>query len=177
MSGVARGMKHLHGLNVPHGQLCCRNILLKDGILPKISGFGLISYHNDIYIPDYRRWQAPETQRTKSLILKSDAWSFGCLLWEAVTLGGTPFADTRTEEVSSRVIRGLRLTQPQYISDDLYQNMLLCWQNDPDERPSFSDLEIVLKKMAIDDVTPHLLFSLFPSFNYEPYCPHLEFLD
>ncbi|RXG60560.1 putative tyrosine-protein kinase Wsck [Armadillidium vulgare] len=103
--GVTRGMKHLHSLNIAHGQLSARNIALRDGIRPKISGFGLLDYHNDIYISDYRRWQAPEilqSKRTSSC--KSDLWSFGCLMWEAVTLGGTPYADVRTEELAPRIV-------------------------------------------------------------------------
>ncbi|XP_050687142.1 putative inactive tyrosine-protein kinase Wsck isoform X2 [Eriocheir sinensis] len=175
--GVAQGMGHLTALGVMHGQLCARNIVVVDGTRPKITGFGLIHYHNDLYVPDYRRWHAVETLRSKVSVPKSDVWSFGCLMWEVSTLGGTPYADVRTEEVAGRVMRGLRLPQPQYVGDELYQMMLNCWQHDMDERPSFPELEAGLMQLVEDDVMPHLLFSLYPSFQYEPYSPHLEFLD
>lgn len=175
--GVARGLNHLASLGVVHGQLCARNVVLVDGTRPKVSGFGLLHYHNDLYVPDYRRWHAVETFRTKMSVPKSDVWSFGCLMWEVTTLGGTPYADVRNEEVAGRVIRGLRLPQPQYVGDELYQVMLNCWQQDLDERPTFSELDVTLRSLASDDVIPHLLFSLYPSFQYEQYVPHFEFLD
>ncbi|XP_064084928.1 putative inactive tyrosine-protein kinase Wsck [Macrobrachium nipponense] len=175
--GIARGMSHLSSLGVVHGQLCARNIVLVDGARPKLTGFGLLHYHNDLYVPDYRRWHSVETLRTKVSAPKSDVWSFGCLMWEVVTLGGTPYADVRTDEVPGRVLRGLRLPQPQYVADELYQVMLDCWQMDLDERPSFPELENTLSNLASDDVTPHLLFSLYQSFQYEQYAPHYEFVD
>lgn len=177
--GVARGMSHLGSLGVVHGQLCARNVAMVDGTRPKVTGFGLLHYHNDLYVPDYRRWHPSETLRSGPRVgnTQGDAWSFGCLAWEVATLGGTPYADVRTEEVSGRVLRGLRLTQPQYVGDELYQVMLDCWQHDPEERPAFPDLEDTLGRLASDDVSPHLLFSLYPAFQYEQYAPHLEFLD
>ncbi|XP_045113569.1 putative tyrosine-protein kinase Wsck isoform X4 [Portunus trituberculatus] len=175
--GIAQGMAHLAALGATHSQLCARNVVVVDGTRPKITGFGLIHYHNDLYVPDYRRWHAVETLHSKVSTPKSDMWSFGCLMWEVSTLGGTPYSDVRTEEVGGRVMRGLRLPQPQYVGDELYQLMLNCWQHDLDERPSFPEVEASLRQLAEDDITPHLLFSLYPSFQYEPYSPHLEFMD
>jgi hypothetical protein len=56
---------------------------------------------------------------------KCDVWSFGCLLWEVATLGGTPYWEVRRQEVGPRVLRGLRLGQTQGVSDSLYQ-VLYC---------------------------------------------------
>lgn len=151
--------------------------MLIDSIRPKVTGFGLLHYHNDLYVPEYKRWHAEETLRSKVSVPKSDVWSFACLMWEVATLGGTPYADVKTDEVPGRVMRGLRLPQPQYVGDELYQLMLNCWQMDRDERPTFQELEANLQSLLSDDVTPHLLFSLYPSFQYEHYAPHLEFID
>lgn len=43
-----------------HGFVCARNVVLVDGAVPKLTGFGLLSYSNDLYVPDHRRWQARE---------------------------------------------------------------------------------------------------------------------
>ena len=37
------------------------------------------------------------------------------------TLGATPYSGVRTRDVGVRVMRGLRLPQTGYMSDDLYQ--------------------------------------------------------
>ena len=38
-----------------------------------------------------------------------------------IFVGGTPYSEVKTRDVTSRVMRGLRVPQTQYISDDLYQ--------------------------------------------------------
>ena len=52
---------------------------------------------------------------------KCDVWSLGVLLWETVTLGGTPFSTVATKEVAMRVARGMRLPRVPGLSDQLYQ--------------------------------------------------------
>ena len=52
---------------------------------------------------------------------KCDVWSLGVLLWETVTLGGTPYSTVATKEVSMRVARGMRLPRVPGLSDQLYQ--------------------------------------------------------
>ena len=66
---------------------------------------------------------------------RGDVWSLGCVIWEAVTLGGTPYPGVRARDVMTRVTRGLRAPHPAGASDTLYQLMLSCWMLDPDERP------------------------------------------
>ncbi|XP_047737819.1 tyrosine kinase receptor Cad96Ca [Hyalella azteca] len=138
LCGVARGLQWLHSCGVAHGAVCARNVVLVDGTVAKLTGFGLLSYTNDVYEPDYRRWVARELlthwpasngvaageQATGAARLSSvhgDIWSLGVLMWEAVTLGATPYPDLPTDQVTPRVQTGLRLPQPQYISNDLYQ--------------------------------------------------------
>ena len=66
---------------------------------------------------------------------RGDVWSLGCVIWEAVTLGATPYPGVRARDVMTRVTRGLRAPHPAGASDTLYQLMLSCWMLDPDERP------------------------------------------
>ena len=72
---------------------------------------------------DMTRWCANEALRSGGAASssKGDVWSFGCLLWEVATLGATPYSGVRTRDVGVRVMRGLRLPQTGYMSDDLYQ--------------------------------------------------------
>ena len=50
-----------------------------------------------------------------------------------------------SKEVPFRVMRGMRLKQPNYVSDEIYQLLLTCWQVDLDERPAFEDIVHHLK--------------------------------
>ncbi|XP_065572106.1 putative inactive tyrosine-protein kinase Wsck [Artemia franciscana] len=172
--GVARGMAYLSSLKIIHRRLCARNIMIADDFVPKITGFTPEHPQTLLDKPDYRRWLAPETLRSLLHPPKSDTWSFGVLLWEIFTLGGTPYAEVRSQDVPNRVIRGLRLTQPSNISDDLFQIMLQCWQIDLDERPALSDLVEILSH-AFDQAREYVTFDLTPNFKYEPYQTDKEF--
>lgn len=136
---IANGMDHLVKQKLVHGKLCCRNVLLDLQTLNcKVTGIGLSDYAKNGVELDYSRWYAHELFRQRQPSAKSDVWSFGCLLWEACALGGTPFAYLQTHEVANEIRRGqLRLRQLHYITADLYQIMLNCWQTDSDERPTF----------------------------------------
>ena len=57
-------------------------------------------------------------------------------------------------------MRGLRVPQPDNVSDELYQLMLQCWQLDLDERPDFQQLEEALIAFAQDPtVSPLPVFT------------------
>ncbi|KAJ8945602.1 hypothetical protein NQ314_009127 [Rhamnusium bicolor] len=73
-----------------------------------------------------------------------------------------------------RIIKGLRLPQLPYISDDLYQIMLDCWQLDCDERPTFTDLIESLLTLRENTLIPYLNFNLYSSFQYEQFYPDME---
>ena len=81
------------------------------------------------------RWWPPETMMSRAAGARGDVWSLGCVIWEAVTLGATPYPGVRARDVMTRVTRGLRAPHPAGASDTLYQLMLSCWMLDPDERP------------------------------------------
>nr|CAD7397889.1 unnamed protein product [Timema poppensis] len=158
--------------NVIH-LLAARNVLMADGVVPKIAGIGIAQYNNAANTPDYIRWTAQEIFRGRQHTTKSDVWSFGCLLWELVSLGGTPYADTAIKEVPSRIMRGHRLHQMNFVGDDLYQLMLQCWQLDLDERPTFDEIVHVLENF-IEDSDIHINFNMFSGFHYEQYISELE---
>ncbi|CAH0562539.1 unnamed protein product [Brassicogethes aeneus] len=171
---IAQGMAHLEHSKILHKQLCARSILLSNGV-PKISGYGLAQYHSHNKIPDYTRWTAIEVFRGQPHNPKSDVWSFACLLWEICALGGTPYASvSNTNEIPEKIMRGLRLPQLQYFSEDLYQVMLDCWQIDTDERPKFEQLLEMLMALQENTFVPYLSFNLMANFQYEPFYPDIE---
>ena len=56
-----------------------------------------ISHKNE----ECRRWWAPEVFDTNIHTKESDIWSFGVLMWEICTLGGTPYDDLNNNNVQN----------------------------------------------------------------------------
>nr|XP_055100549.1 vascular endothelial growth factor receptor 1 isoform X1 [Symphalangus syndactylus] len=145
---VARGMEFLSSRKCIHRDLAARNILLSENNVVKICDFGLA---RDIYKnPDYVRkgdtrlplkWMAPESIFDKIYSTKSDVWSYGVLLWEIFSLGGSPYPGVQMDEdFCSRLREGMRMRAPEYSTPEIYQIMLDCWHRDPKERPRFAEL-------------------------------------
>ncbi|XP_075418919.1 vascular endothelial growth factor receptor 1 isoform X1 [Tenrec ecaudatus] len=145
---VARGMEFLSSRKCIHRDLAARNILLSENHVVKICDFGLA---RDIYKnPDYVRkgdtrlplkWMAPESIFDKIYSTQSDVWSYGVLLWEIFSLGGSPYPGVQMDEdFCSRLKEGMRMRTPEYATPEIYQIMLDCWHKDPKARPRFAEL-------------------------------------
>ena len=91
-------MKFLASKSIYHGDLACRNILLTDDLVAKVSDFGLsrrlynkLNVDLDIDGEFPIQWSAIEVLRMENYSLKSDIWSFGIVLWEIFQLGKEPY--------------------------------------------------------------------------------------
>ncbi|XP_019753570.1 putative inactive tyrosine-protein kinase Wsck isoform X1 [Dendroctonus ponderosae] len=173
--GICKGMAHLHSLNIIHKHLCARSILITNDNLPKICNFGIAEYFSHNKIPDYTRWTALEVLKGNAQHSKSDVWSFACVVWEIMALGGTPYGNIPDDnDISENLVKGVRLSQLSYVSDDLYQIMLDCWQLIPDERPKFMDLVASLENLKDSHYIPPISFNVFSNFHYEQFYPNME---
>jgi Protein tyrosine and serine/threonine kinase len=62
------------------------------------------------------------------------------LLYEIVTLGALPYSSIDVKNLMKELKSGYRMERPYHCHRFLYELMMLCWQANPLERPSFSVL-------------------------------------
>lgn len=143
---ITEGMAYLESKNIVHRDLRADNILLTEMLSCKIADFGLAQYTlsqekqlSSIKVPV--KWMAPEIFAGKDYTKKCDVWSFGILLTEMITYGNDPYPDRDNVACVQAIQRGYRMPQPEDCPVTLYDIMLLCWHSDPDERPTFMELQ------------------------------------
>uniref|UniRef100_A0AAY4DVT0 receptor protein-tyrosine kinase n=1 Tax=Denticeps clupeoides TaxID=299321 RepID=A0AAY4DVT0_9TELE len=145
---VARGMDFLSSKNCVHRDLAARNVLLSQGKIVKICDFGLARdiMHDNNYVSKGStflpvKWMAPESIFDNLYTAMSDVWSYGILLWEIFSLGGTPYPGMVVDSsFYNKIKSGYRMAQPEHASNDVYDMMMRCWNSEPEKRPSFHNL-------------------------------------
>jgi proto-oncogene tyrosine-protein kinase ROS len=148
-----------------HRDLACRNVLYSEGMC-KIADFGLsrgsgsvstasenddAASHEDYYKSSAGvfpvRWTAPESMETMRFTSASDVWSFGIMVIELLTDGESPYHGTSNPDVMKLTMSGGRHPKPPLCTNKLYHLLLKCWDADPTERPTFTQLGNAFKEM------------------------------
>ncbi|XP_068115131.1 proto-oncogene tyrosine-protein kinase LCK-like [Hyperolius riggenbachi] len=149
---VAEGMALLERKNYIHRDLRAASILVSDTLSCKIANFGLAQITEDKYtaIEGSKfpiKWTAPEGIKYGMFSIKSDVWSFGILLTEIITYGRMPYPGMTNSEMIDYLERGYRMQQPDQCPKELYDLMLKCWKEHPEERPTFKFLHSYLVRL------------------------------
>nr|KAF6446753.1 fibroblast growth factor receptor 4 [Rousettus aegyptiacus] len=171
---VARGMQYLESQKCIHRDLAARNVLVTEDNVMKIADFGLARgiHHIDYYKKTSNgrlpvKWMAPEALFDRVYTHQSDVWSFGILLWEIFTLGGSPYPGIPVEELFSLLREGHRMDRPPNCPPELYGLMRECWHAAPSQRPTFKQLVEALDKVLLAISEEYLDLRL----TFGPYSP------
>uniref|UniRef100_A0A5S6QVB4 receptor protein-tyrosine kinase n=1 Tax=Trichuris muris TaxID=70415 RepID=A0A5S6QVB4_TRIMR len=150
---ICVGLEYLSQKGYVHRDVAARNVLVDRDKRMKIGDFGLCRYvYSDmVYMGKGGRlpvkWMALEAIKNCEFTSKSDVWSFGVLLFEIITLGGSPYPGVQPMDMEKLLEDGHRMEQPVNCPNDMYSIMLHCWQNDPSKRPDFTDIRERLRDM------------------------------
>lgn len=186
---IIDAMSYLALNHVVHGDLACRNVLVfrfneKDprNIVVKITDFGL-SRHSKIYtavatvartivniIPV--RYSAPEILSTNvtanDYTEKSDVYAMGVLMWEAYSRGTMPWTNIQSdEEVIRRVENGEMLPQPAACSSQYWNIITKTWHRQPNQRPTFDQLQKLFKEQLHITTAPTSESSMFSALFFD----------
>ncbi|KAJ1305026.1 hypothetical protein OPQ81_000067 [Rhizoctonia solani] len=175
--GVIRGLEHIHQKMVIHGDLKAANVTVEsmgDVFIAKIIDFGssklqcwCFTGQNDQ--PGTMLWDSPELFEDEPRTPSSDVWAFGCVALE-VQMGLYPYArDTRPEDMD---IRRLAMLQAQGdlpatesdldlenkpISRSVWDIVQKCWELEPCDRPTSSELVKLLERIQPEAARDHTI--------------------
>uniref|UniRef100_A0A673N2Z5 Tyrosine-protein kinase n=1 Tax=Sinocyclocheilus rhinocerous TaxID=307959 RepID=A0A673N2Z5_9TELE len=151
---ISEGMAFIERKNYIHRDLRAANILVSETLHCKIADFGLARIIESEYTAQEGakfpiKWTAPEAINFGTFTIKSDVWSFGVLLTEIVTYGRVPYPGMTNPEVIHNLDSYYRMPCPDGCPEELFDIMLKCWKERPEDRPTFDHLQDILNDFFI----------------------------
>jgi len=154
---VSSGLAYLHSQKFVHGDLACRNCLVNENMVVKISDFGMSKdtsykgyYHraSSQNVPVPVRWMAPECLKFGEYTTQGDVWSLGVLIWELMTHCEMPYPALGNQEVFDKVVNGYRMPKPPLAPPAVYEVMTRCWAASPRRRPQASEIMNIMQGIS-----------------------------
>ncbi|KAF7973128.1 hypothetical protein HWV62_16168 [Athelia sp. TMB] len=173
MLDVAQGLEYLHSQNIVHASLKGSNILVSGARRAYLADFGHSFYHDAMSAQlrdmDYEyqsrmsrspNWMAPEVFafETRWLDKASDAYSFAMVCYEMFS-GRIPFVGKREHLLIRAIVNGERperpldrLSQTRGLTDSVWDIIVTCWRQRPEERPTAA--QIIQRLHALPGLLP-----------------------
>lgn len=126
--GISAGLLHCHLENIIHRDMAARNVLLSEGMIPKISDFGmsrvLVESAADtgstamaattVTNVGPLRWMAPEALVDRLFSRRTDVWSLGAVFFEILNRTA-PYPGMEAASVSAKVAMGRLRLIPEFV--------------------------------------------------------------
>ncbi|RDX71756.1 Protein STRUBBELIG-RECEPTOR FAMILY 5, partial [Mucuna pruriens] len=165
--GTARAVEYLHEICSPpllHKNIKSSNILLDTDLNPRLSDYGLASFHQRTSQNLGAGYNAPECTKPSAYTQKSDVYSFGVVMLELLT-GRMPLDSSKpkaeqclvrwatpllrdtnaVEKIVDPALRGLYPPKSLFRFADI---IALCVQSEPEFRPPVSELVQALVRLV-----------------------------
>ncbi|KAK2432217.1 STRUBBELIG-receptor family [Trifolium repens] len=165
--GTARAVEYLHEICSPplvHKNIKSANILLDTDLNPRLSDYGLASFHQRTSQNLGAGYNAPECTKPSAYTLKSDVYSFGVVMLELLT-GRKPLDSSKpkaeqclvrwatpqlhdinaVEKMADPALRGLYPPKSLFGFADI---IALCVQSEPEFRPPASEVVQALVRLV-----------------------------
>ncbi|CAM6016581.1 unnamed protein product [Sphagnum balticum] len=136
MLQIARALKYIHERGVGHRDIKPSNILMTPTQVPELVEMGYV----EVKLADFGMAKEDLVFKQQNYPLKADVYSYGITCAEILS-GKPPYSEVRRVNHLSTIMKGVRPPLPiEYCPAHVANLINRCWDTDPCNRPSFSQI-------------------------------------
>ena len=146
--GIAHAMSYMHHKDILHRDLSITNVLIDKNYYPILSDFGLSIKIDDMAAEEKEVmgttvYIAPEIWINQKYSKSSDVYAFGFIVYSLIT-NKIPYSGIK-RTIKEACKDNIRPKIPKRVPE-CYKNLIKrCWNQNPNQRPSFDDIVNELK--------------------------------